>query len=195
MRRENTGRGENFGPSFHKPSGLNLLSHNISDCTLTKLKLISILYLTLIHSAETRRSRSATAEEPLAAAHKKGIGVSFLFGGEKKEGGTCAMLIRESHMVERRAGEGGKKPRTGRGMDGAKEVQHSVCFSQKTSCIVNACLQLFGGTSPSCCHLHQAPSLYFNIFFLMDFLVLLSFGTNNRQHRPWRKRSVKQWHH
>lgn len=71
--------------------------------------------------------------------------------------------------------EKGEKTRTGRGMDGAKEVQHSVCFSQKTSCIVKACLQLFGGTSPSCCHLHQAPSLYFNVF-LMDFLVLFSFG-------------------
>lgn len=113
----------------------------------------------------------------MAAAHKKGIGVSFLFGGEKKEGGTCAVLIRESHMAERRAGEGGKKTRTGRGMDGAKEVQHSVCFSQKTSCIVKACLQLFGGTSPSCCHLHQAPFLYFNVlgFFFDGFLSFTQF--------------------
>lgn len=75
-----------------------------------KVKLISILYLTPIHLAEARSSRSAAAEELLAAPHKKEFGVSFLFGGAKKEGGTCAMLIRESHMVEEggreRAGEG-----------------------------------------------------------------------------------------
>ena len=53
-----------------------------------KVKLISILHLKLIHSVETRCSRSAAVEELLAASHKKELHFLFLFGGAKKR--RCA---------------------------------------------------------------------------------------------------------
>lgn len=67
-----------------------------------------MLYLTLIHSAEMSSSRSAAVEELLASPHKKELLFLFFFGEAKKEGGTCAMLIRGSHMVEGRGGDGEK---------------------------------------------------------------------------------------
>lgn len=103
-------RRENFGQPFSQTIWmLNLLSYNASDSTLRKLKVISILYLTLTHLAETRRSRSAAARGGCWLRHTRGRtgGGSFLFGGGKKgRKGTCAMLIRESHMVEARGGRG-----------------------------------------------------------------------------------------
>lgn len=113
----------------------------------------------------------------MAAAHKKGIGVSFLFGGEKKEGGTCAMLIRESHMVERRAGEGEKKKktRTGRGMDGAKEVQSASPKKHPALLrLVYSCLEAPHLAAVTSIKLHLYFSTFFG-FFLMDLLSFTQF--------------------
>ena len=60
----------------------------ISQCfrwQADNVKLISILHLTLIHSAGTRSSRSSAVEELLAASHKKELLFLFFLEAQKRK--------------------------------------------------------------------------------------------------------------
>lgn len=82
------------------------------------------------------------------------------------------MLIRESHMVEER-GEG-KKTKT-RETDGWSDRGSALRLHLwKTSFIVEICLQLFGGTSPHCCHIIFSSSLHVSVF--LGFFLFSSEG-------------------
>ncbi|KAK5931572.1 hypothetical protein CesoFtcFv8_000147 [Champsocephalus esox] len=96
-----------------------------------RVQLISILDLPLILSAEARSSRSAA----VGRATEETLSFGILSGGAKKEGDTCAVLIRESHMVEHIEERGAGFWREG-------ERYHTLSGN---SPIVEICLQLFGG--------------------------------------------------
>ncbi|KAK5922874.1 hypothetical protein CgunFtcFv8_020102 [Champsocephalus gunnari] len=96
-----------------------------------RVQLISILDLPLILSAEARSSRSAA----VGRATEETLSFGILSGGAKKEGDTCAVLIRESHMVEHIEERGAGFWREG-------ERYRTLSGN---SPIVEICLQLFGG--------------------------------------------------
>lgn len=63
----------------------------------------------------------------MAATHKKELLFLFFLDGAKKEGGTCAMLIRESHMVESREEKRGEK--NGKWRDRVKKKRYGTFAS------------------------------------------------------------------
>lgn len=98
----------------------------------------------------------------LAAAHKREDWWRVFSLGEGKKGrkGTCATLIRESHMVEGRGGRvwrwwgGGSE---GVGGESGKDVPAFCLHNQEASSIFRRCLQMFGRAATS-----SHPPLVFN---------------------------------
>lgn len=105
-----------------------------------KVKFISIVYLTLIHSAVMRSSRSAAVEELLAAPHKKELFFLFFLEEQKRKEVHVQCSLGRAIWWRKEEERGKKKP--GRWSEKGTAL---LLHLWKTSSIVAICLQLFGG--------------------------------------------------
>lgn len=157
----------------------------IPQCFKWQVKLISILRLTLIQSAETRSSRSSAVEELLAAPHKKKLlFLSFLEEQKRKEVHVQCSLERAIWWREAK-----KSKKKNWAMERWSEKGMTLCLHLwKTSSVVEICLQLFRDTTRLLSYYCAiSSSMSFSDFFTranVRNLNLLFISTKSREKLP-----------